>query len=105
MLVLLHELTVPANPLNVTPPVPCVAPKPVPAIVTKPPIGAVVGARLSEWKIEMLRFFVAVAPTESSACTVKLESPPVAGVVPEMTPVLEFSVRPLGSAPAVIDHV
>lgn len=64
-LVLLQELTAAAVPLMVTLPVPCVAPKFVPVMATRPPIGTVIGARLSAWKMLILKLFVIVVFTES----------------------------------------
>ena len=46
MLVALHAVGVPAVPLNVTVPVPCVAPKFAPAMVTELPTTPDVGLRL-----------------------------------------------------------
>jgi hypothetical protein len=52
----------------------------------------------------MLRFAVAVLLSASVTFTVKLDVP-VAEGVPEITPVLAFSVRPAGKLPLLMLHV
>jgi len=52
----------------------------------------------------MLRLAVAVVAAESVTFTVKVEVPVAVGV-PEMTPVLAFSVKPDGSVPTLILQV
>src|SRR5690349_10012686 len=53
----------------------------------------------------MLRalFVVCTGPPASLACTVKLNKPTPVGV-PEITPLLAFSVRPDGNTPLASDH-